>query len=71
MQSEISGNASSAYPPPHDREIGLHSERFEVLTMVEMRSPALLACCLLRAGFLLGLFFNPEDRREMFLRKID
>jgi hypothetical protein len=27
-------------------------------------------CCLLRAGFLLGLYFDPEDGRDMFLRFI-
>jgi hypothetical protein len=30
-----------------------------------MSSPS----CLLRTGFLLGLLFNPEDGRDMFLRK--
>jgi hypothetical protein len=28
------------------------------------------ACCLLRAGFLLGLLFNPEDGSDMFLQNI-
>jgi hypothetical protein len=28
------------------------------------------ACCLLHAGYFLGLLFNLEDRREMFLRNI-
>jgi hypothetical protein len=27
------------------------------------------ACCLLHAGFLLGLFFNPEDGGDMFFPK--
>jgi hypothetical protein len=26
------------------------------------------ACCLLHAGFLLGLFFNPQDGGNMFLQ---
>jgi hypothetical protein len=28
------------------------------------------ACCLLHAGFLLGLLFNPEDEGDMFLRNV-
>jgi hypothetical protein len=28
------------------------------------------ACCLLHAGFLLGLFFNPEDRGNIFLQYV-
>jgi hypothetical protein len=27
-------------------------------------------CCLLRAGFLLGLFLDPEDEGDMFLRNV-
>jgi hypothetical protein len=27
-----------------------------------------VACCLLHAGIFLGLFFNPEDGSDMFLR---
>jgi hypothetical protein len=30
-----------------------------------------LAYCLLYAAFLLGLFFDPVDRGDMFLRNID
>jgi hypothetical protein len=29
-----------------------------------------LACCLLHAGFLLGLFFNPEDKGDISLRNV-
>jgi hypothetical protein len=32
-------------------------------------SPALLAACL-QAGFLFGLFFDPEDKGDMFLRNV-
>jgi hypothetical protein len=28
------------------------------------------ACCLLHAGFLLGLIFNPEDGGDMILRNV-
>jgi hypothetical protein len=28
------------------------------------------ACNLLHAGFLLGLFFDPEDRGDMFFRNV-
>jgi hypothetical protein len=28
------------------------------------------ACCLLHAGFLLGLLFDPENRDDMFLRNV-
>jgi hypothetical protein len=28
------------------------------------------ACCLLHAGFLLGLLFYPEDGGDMFLRNV-
>jgi hypothetical protein len=28
------------------------------------------ACCLLHAGLLLGLFFDPEDGRDVFLRNV-
>jgi hypothetical protein len=28
------------------------------------------ACYLLHAGFLLGLFFDPEDGRDMFLQNV-
>jgi hypothetical protein len=28
------------------------------------------ACCLLHAGFLLGLLLNPEDGTDMFLRNV-
>jgi hypothetical protein len=27
----------------------------------------LVACCVLNAGFLLGLIFNPDDEGNMFL----
>jgi hypothetical protein len=33
------------------------------------KKPAELATCF-RAGFLLGLFFNPEDGDDMFLRNV-
>jgi hypothetical protein len=36
---------------------------FEVLTAV--------ACCLFYDGFLFGLFFDPEDRGDVFLRNND
>jgi hypothetical protein len=49
---------------------------FEVLIAVVMRSTvfwdirrALLATCFY-AGFLLGLFFDPEDGGDMFLRNV-
>jgi hypothetical protein len=29
------------------------------------------ACCLLDAGFCLGLFFSPEDRSDMFLWNVE
>jgi hypothetical protein len=29
------------------------------------------ACCLLHAGFLPGLLYNPEDEEDMFLRNVD
>jgi hypothetical protein len=29
------------------------------------------ACCLLHAGFFVGLFFDPEDGGDMFLRDAD
>jgi hypothetical protein len=32
--------------------------------------PSSFAFCLLHAGFLLGLFFNPEDGSDMFLRNV-
>jgi hypothetical protein len=50
---------------------GRHTVGFEVLTLVDMRNPALLVCCLLRAGSLLGLFFDHEHRGKMFLRNVD
>jgi hypothetical protein len=28
-------------------------------------------CCLIQAGFLLGLLFDPEDGSDMFLRNVD
>jgi hypothetical protein len=28
-------------------------------------------CCLLHAGFLLGLFFNPEEGGDIFLQNTD
>jgi hypothetical protein len=28
------------------------------------------ACCLLHAGFLLGLFFDPEDGGNMFFQNV-
>jgi hypothetical protein len=47
---------------------------FEVLTAVVMKSTVfwdstLLATCY-HAGFLLGLFFNPEDGGDMVLRNV-
>jgi hypothetical protein len=33
------------------------------------KKPALLATCF-HAGFLLGLFFDPEDGSDMFLRNV-
>jgi hypothetical protein len=33
-------------------------------------SEAKLACCLLYAGFLLGLLLNPDDRGDMSLRNV-
>jgi hypothetical protein len=41
---------------------------FEVLTAVVMKSMKQVAC---RAGFLLGLFFSPEDGSDMFLRNVN
>jgi hypothetical protein len=29
-----------------------------------------MACCLLEAGFLLGLFFNPEDEGNMSVQNV-
>jgi hypothetical protein len=34
-----------------------------------MQSQALLVTCF-RAGFLLGLFFDPEDEDDMFLQNV-
>jgi hypothetical protein len=42
---------------------------FEVLTAVVMKFQVLLASCF-HAGFLLGLFFDPEDRGNMFLQNV-
>jgi hypothetical protein len=57
--------------------MSLYCVGFEVLSAVVMKcyvfwdvrrySPA---CCLLRADFLLGLSFKPEDRGGKFLTKI-
>jgi hypothetical protein len=33
-------------------------------------SEAMVDCCLLQAGFLLGLFFDGKDEGEMFLRNV-
>jgi hypothetical protein len=32
--------------------------------------PETVACCLLCAGFLLGLLFNPEDEGNMFFQTV-
>jgi hypothetical protein len=40
---------------------------FEVLTAVVMKS-SVSACYLLHAGFMFGLFFDPEDGGDMFLQ---
>jgi hypothetical protein len=61
-------------------KLSSHYVGFEVLTAVVMKSSIFweivlysplevneLACYLLHAGFLFGLFFNPEDGGEMFL----
>jgi hypothetical protein len=35
-----------------------------------VKSKASFICCLLYAGFLLGLLFSPEDGGDMFLQKV-
>jgi hypothetical protein len=40
-------------------------------TVKSVGSHLRLACCLIHAGFLLVLFFDPEDGGDMFLRIID
>jgi hypothetical protein len=42
------------------------SQKIELFIISEV---ALLATCF-HAGFLLGLFFNPEDKDDMFLRNL-
>jgi hypothetical protein len=41
-----------------------------IMTNFIRKKASRAACCLLRSGFLLGLFFNPKDG-DMFLQYID
>jgi hypothetical protein len=34
------------------------------------KKPSYFACYLLHAGFFLGLFFNPEDGSNIFLKNV-
>jgi hypothetical protein len=44
--------------------------RFEVLTPDISEEAEASDYCLLRAGFLFGLFFDPENRGDMLLLKV-
>jgi hypothetical protein len=67
----VSQSWCRAPPGAHDQKLSFSPRLYKVLFFNFFFTNAVCsACCLLYAGFLLGLLFDPEDRGDMFIRNV-